>query len=230
VQALGGLELGDYRKLPYETAAKQEMMMTNDHGHRYGHFSDRVSSTSQKAYFGVCTALEYFDIIVKKNYDEYYCEENHLDSRLAMNAAVTAYHLHEWVFDQYFGRDNEKLWLTNIDNEKINNEGYRSCFLGKYRNKIEEHGCQDFGLFHDLANGAKHFRLSRSRGGHKTSSVGTGEWGRIAFEDIGGTAFGHDYILVSFETSDGRERQRAFENCLRDFIAWWTKIMEGLRS
>lgn len=60
--------------------------------------------------YSIDNPFRYWDEVVMKNFEEYYNEQNHLNSRLAINAAITAFHFHELVFGYYNGVDHSKLF------------------------------------------------------------------------------------------------------------------------
>lgn len=93
--------------------------------------------------FDINTSRDFLGI-VEANFADF--EKEPGSSRLAINCALTAYHLHEWVWNDWLKNDDETRKLLRIDKEK-------DAFL----RWIDCH-CVWFQRIQELANGAKHVR------------------------------------------------------------------------
>ena len=75
--------------------------------------------------------------LLTKLIDEYIeFEDNILSSRLAINLAMTAWHLAEWVYHEFYSIRDEEEYLKDLKKQ-----------------------CPSLKIMHDITNGSKHFKL-----------------------------------------------------------------------
>ena len=77
-----------------------------------------------------------------EDFDDYVAEPH--SARRAMHCAISAYHLREWVWKDWFHRDEALQKVLGIANEQ-------------QFNRRVNYVCPWFGIIRDLANGNKHF-------------------------------------------------------------------------
>lgn len=155
-------------------------------------------------HFDISSAKQYFELVVLPNFEDFYKRENHLSARYAINSAITAYHLIEWVYHEHI---NTKSIIYNANS--------KSDFI----KKLKENGLENIDLLHDIATVSKHLTITRPKYDYIGSSQQVGEWNKLGWDDLGGGDFGYDYFLAS--KSDGVVTQVIFETRLRDYINWW---------
>ena len=91
--------------------------------------------------FDIITCRD-FHAKLKADFDDFAKEED--STRLALNCAITAYHLHEWVWGDWLKTDYG-VWKELGIRDK-------ESFIARL-----ERECLGFNTLQDLANGAKHF-------------------------------------------------------------------------
>lgn len=86
--------------------------------------------------FEIKNSKDFLDKL-KKDFKDYLGSDN--SSRLAINCAMTSWHLTEWIYHEY-----------NF-NKKFKKDKY-------YKNHIKEL-CPSLQIMHDISNGSKHYKL-----------------------------------------------------------------------
>ena len=125
---------------------------------------------------GINSAHDFWEKIVQPDYQEFTRDQTNL--RLAAHAALSLYHIHDWVFEDYKG-----------DTARIFECKSKSQFL----DHIRQQECADFELLRGLANSHKHFRLDRGQPAVASStqvSIRPTGWGESAYGEgpYGGSA------------------------------------------
>lgn len=129
---------------------------------------------------------------LKKLADEFAdFQKNDTSSRHALNCAMTAWHLTEWVYNEFMSNKFAKV-------EDFQSDVKKKCF--------------SLQLMHDISNGTKHYKLNR----HKPEIKET-ELHRGAFSN----GFSRDFDISSLkiETNDGMIYY--FEDELEKTVAFW---------
>src|ERR1700685_962214 len=91
--------------------------------------------------FDIATSHDFYAVLVQ-DFDDFM--DNQSSSRHALHCAITAYHLHEWVWGD---------WLkTDFDTWKALGIRDKESFLAWI-----DHACPWFPVIQSLANGTKHF-------------------------------------------------------------------------
>jgi hypothetical protein len=130
--------------------------------------------------FELATFADFYAMLIE-DFDEFLAEPG--SSRRAIHCAITAYHLHEWVWGDWLKRDystQQKLGVRD---------------LNAFRTWIES-ASASFPIVQDLANGTKHFIRNK---GFETLQFGG--WGQGGY---GVGPYGAKYLLVGFgEDEDG---------------------------
>ena len=124
-----------------------------------------------------------------------------LSARHALNAIITAYHLHEWVWGECRDRaELVKKWGLKANGDAKDFEVYLSRF------------CPALDDARKIANGTKHFGLNKiDTGAHH------GRFQRSAFSD----AFDVSYLWIE---RDG-DQQRA-EDFIKELAEFWLKFFD----
>jgi hypothetical protein len=157
--------------------------------------------------FDITSPQQYFEKVVLPNTEDFLTERNHLSARHAINAAITAYHIIEWMFVFYHKLDPSKIYNAND--------------INSYKRKLKDDGLKNIDLLHDLANFSKHRQLTKPKNDYIKSSRDVGEWGSIGWEDLGGGQINYDYFLVSIEAGNNPVHEIIFENRLKEYVDWW---------
>jgi hypothetical protein len=123
---------------------------------------------------------------------------NPTSSRHAINCALTGWHLHEWIYQEY--KSSPILGhFTNIDD-------YRKSLYTK---------CHSLSSFRDLADGSKHFSLGRPTNSILNTEV------KPAGSDWGFTKKLESPTLVVRHKMGGVNFQITFDDLLYDVTFFW---------
>lgn len=158
-------------------------------------------------HFEIKTPRQYFEQIAMPSFLEFRREENRLSARHAINAVLTAHHLHEWVYHYY----------SEVDPSKI----YNARSLGKYRTSLAGDGLKEFQLIRDIAVGSKHVKLKNSHVGLGASRIGSERWETISWDDLGGVHKDHFVFSVSDKRQSPHVREVNFGMRLASYMRWW---------
>jgi hypothetical protein len=147
--------------------------------------------------FDIITCRD-FHAKLKADFEEFGKEED--SARLALNCAITAYHLHEWVWGDWLKTDYavwKKLGIRD-----------KESFIAWL-----ERECPGFDTLEDLANGAKHFVRQQDFGTQRVAGFGMGPYG------IG--PFGKSYLLIDYGEPAGDQRWKTARDLLSDVVTFW---------
>lgn len=122
--------------------------------------------------FDIRTSVDFFQKL-KEDYSEFMKDKT--SSRIALNCAMTAWHLIEWVFHEY----NTNKKLDNFQNE--------------IKNK-----CSSMQIMKDISNGTKHYLLTKSKPEIKKTSLSKGSFDNGFNRDF-------DISTLDVEYNDGTE-------------------------
>lgn len=118
-------------------------------------------------------------------------KKNRTSSRFAINCAMNAWHLIDWVYYEY---------------ETINFKDLK-LFQSYCKNN-----CSSFQIMHDITNGAKHFKLDRHKSSVSDSYLHEGE-----FDD----SFDSSFNVSSLVLKDIDGQTIYFETEIRNVIEYW---------
>jgi len=158
-------------------------------------------------HFEVTTPREYLEEVTLPNFEEFRREENHLSARHAINAVLTAFHLHEWVFSYYASLEPSKI--------------YGATTIGNYRDRLVGDGLTELPLIRDIAVGAKHLTLKENHVGLGASRRGGESWETISWDDLGGAHKDHFVFSVNNERHFPGVTEVNFEMRLASYVRWW---------
>ena len=148
---------------------------------------------------------------VVPNYDEYL---KHPDSiRHAMNVALSAFHMADWVWNTYHDLDPQKV------------AGMRGKLA--YYSQLANMGCPDFLVLKDIAEAHKHLELDRQTPYvQSVTSAGATGLGHIgAFTRMGLTVTPTAALKqLVVEQQDGTKR--AFEEVIESVMHMWEELIE----
>ncbi|HEY5063718.1 MAG TPA: hypothetical protein VIJ04_02645 [Xanthobacteraceae bacterium] len=116
--------------------------------------------------------------------------ENQESARHAMNCAITAHHMHDWVWSDYLKSDEGIRNNMGIPKDK-----------GDFSRWIDAHSVW-FAIVQEISNGSKHFGRrspveTRRVTGYGMGAYGVGPYGRSYLEvDLGEDAGEHRFMTV----------------------------------
>jgi hypothetical protein len=138
---------------------------------------------------------------LEKLYEDYDDLSNNRDSaRLAINAALTAYHLAEWVWGDWLKTDYQSWRNLGIRDE----ESFKAWLDG---------ACFYFPVMQRIANGSKHFIKKAAQGTLKSGSYGEGAYG------VGG--YGIASLQIEIENANGDMFWIEAPLLIEDVVIFW---------
>lgn len=149
--------------------------------------------------FNIQTATDFYSMLVE-DFDDFVAEPH--SARRAMHCAITAYHLHEWVWGDWLSKDKASREAMGISGRD------RELFL----RWIDRH-CVWFRIVQDLANGTKHF--ARDTGFLAVRVVGFGEGG------FGVGPYGKGYLVIDWGEAAGDQRWQPAAHLLEVVVRFW---------
>ena len=154
---------------------------------------------------GIHTCRQFLDEVAIPDYNDYVADLTNL--RAAMHAALSHFHLHEWVFEEHKDNPSSVFNCTNTE-----------TFKGYLISPI----CEDFGLIKDVANAHKHFLLTRgdpsiTGAQDVTLSPPTG-WGEGGYGE--GPWGGSPAVVIDMGSGPSRD----FFTALKNVHEMWTEL------
>lgn len=156
-----------------------------------------LSGISRNIMFDISTSNDFYAVLVQ-DFDDFM--DNQSSSRHALHCAITAYHLHEWVWGDWLGTDFN-AWKTLGIRDK-------DSFL-----KWIDGVCPWFPTIHALANGTKHFIRNQNFDSQKIQGFGQGPFG------IG--PYGQGYLLIDFGEGAAEHRYKTARDLLEVVLRFW---------
>jgi hypothetical protein len=142
------------------------------------------------------------DDLLNKLKDDFNEFKNHqLSSRIAINCAMSAWHLTDWVFEEY--------------NHKLGFEG-----KGSFRASLT---CDSLTLMHDIANGSKHLKVSNPKSGISESRLHEGDF---ALEDFCRDDFNVSRLELFMNNGDTVD----FFYEIEKTVDFWQEYLKELKS
>ena len=148
--------------------------------------------------FDINTAEDFLEKLLAEHRD---FKNDLLSARHAINACMTAYHLHEWVWGERIAKNYDLqgiLKLATLANGKPEKKHF-FLFLSKQ--------CPDLKIAEAVTNGSKHFDQRKQRTGKDNA----------AFGDKFGVVFDTPYLWIERESG---EIQTA-EDLLNNLVGFW---------
>jgi hypothetical protein len=131
--------------------------------------------------------------------------ENQDSARHAMNCAITAHHMHDWVWSDYLKSDETTRTAMGISKDK--NEFIRWIDANSVW----------FGMVQEISNGSKHFGRQSSFETHRVSGYGVGAYG------LG--PYGIPYLVVDHGEGAGEDRFRTVADLLEVVVRFWRDFL-----
>ncbi|WP_234050991.1 MULTISPECIES: hypothetical protein [unclassified Xanthobacter] len=169
---------------------------------------------SGAAMFDIRTARDFLDKL-EADFADY--QKEPASARLALNCAITAFHLHEWVWGD---------WLK---------KGHATCKALKIKEKKDflrwiDTACVWFPTIQELTNGAKHFGHPKSFDSHRASSAPFLFDNAEAALDEGNSddprpfVTGEEYLLIDFGPDAAEYRWQPASRLFNAVVRFWRQF------
>lgn len=145
--------------------------------------------------FNIKTTADFFQKL-REDYEEF-CKDK-TSSRVALNCAMTAWHLTEWSYNEF--------------NQQISSQ---FSTLASYQQGLKRQ-CSSLQIMHDLANGTKHYLLTRHQPVVKETNLHQGGFSSDFSRDF-------DISTLDIELNDGTKIY--FEDEIETSINFWRQYL-----
>lgn len=145
--------------------------------------------------FNIKTSKDFFKKL-EEDYLEFYSDKT--SSRVALNCAMTSWHLTEWIYNEY-----NSLLVSDF------------ATLATFQNNIKRQ-CPSLQIMHDIANGTKHYLLTRHRPIIRDTTLHQGGFS---------SGFSRDFNIstLDIELYDGTKIY--FEDEIKTTIIFWKQYL-----
>ena len=146
--------------------------------------------------FDIKTSKDFFNKLLA-DYDEF-CSDT-TSSRVALNCAMTAWHLTEWTYNEF--------------NQSLCNH---FATLTLYQQDLKRQ-CSSLQIMHDLANGTKHYLLTRHRPIVKETNLYEGTFDKT---------FDRTFDVSNLEIELNNGTKIYFEDEIKNVINFWKQHLQ----
>jgi hypothetical protein len=147
-----------------------------------------------------------FYVMLKQDFHEF--SENQQSSRRAIHCVIGAYHLHEWIWGDWLGKDFLTWKALGIrDKESF------LAWIGRE--------CPKFSTIQALANGSKHFIRTQQFETQKIGGYGGGPYG------FG--PYGSGYLLIDYGEEAAEQRYLTALELLEGVVRFWRDFLRQYR-
>ena len=155
----------------------------------------------------ITTPQDFLQKLIDEQHD--FQQTNCLSARHAINAAITAYHLHEWVWGSWIKRRFDLHAEWHLAPGKAEIEDFKKWIGAR---------CLAFEVAEKITNGSKHFdRRSIATGEHR------GAFQAGVFQP---SAFDVSYLWI--DRDGGKQRARGLPRRARDVLAWLLRTVRAV--
>lgn len=147
--------------------------------------------------FEIKTAKDFLEKL-KEDYAEY-CK-NGTSSRIALNCAMTAWHLTDWFYNEYYS-------VLSVEFSK----------LPIYQEEMKRK-CPPLQIMHDITNGTKHYLLKRHTPEIKSTKLHKG-----SFDHSFDRSF--DISTLDIEMNNGKKVY--FEDVIKTVVDFWEDYFQN---
>lgn len=155
--------------------------------------------------FDITNSNDFYATLVQ-DFDDFMQDQS--SARLALHCAISAYHLHEWVWGDWLKEDyatRRALEVRDIDS---------------FRARIEE-ACPWFSTIQSLAIGTKHFVRDQGFESKLIAGYGAGPYGM--------GPFGQSYLLIDFGEDAAEHRFYTAAALLEVVVRFWRDFFKKYR-
>jgi hypothetical protein len=133
--------------------------------------------------------------------------DNADSARHAMNCAITAHHVYDWVWSDYLKNDQETRQRMGIGKDKK-----------EFIRWIDDHSVW-FNMVQEISNGSKHFRHEASFEAERVTGYGMGGYG------VGD--YGQSYLVIDNGEEAGVHRFMMVPTLLEVVVRFWRDFFKN---
>jgi hypothetical protein len=177
--------------------------------------------------FDITTCTDFYSMLVQ-DFDDYMSETH--SARKAVNCAIAAYHLREWVWKDWIANDVSVQKMIGVCDRDGFNAWVNQC-------------CVWFSLVREIANGTKHFKIQSTfqmmrvmavpfAWGQKTAGWGEGAWGgpiRYVQSSMPLGLHGEGYLLLDLGEGAGEQRWLPAAHLIEVVVRFWRDFFKRFR-
>jgi len=153
--------------------------------------------------FEIENSKGFFDKLLAE-YEDF--ENEHLNPRFAINAAITSWHLSDWTYQEFFKSD-ERFQDSKENNKTISG-------LSKYQEFLKER-CPELEYMRTITNGSKHCKVNQ----RNRTGISEGDFSPYDFDR-------HDFDVPVFVIiNDLTNEELDFEQILVTTIEFWQSFL-----
>lgn len=124
-----------------------------------------------------------------------------------MNCAITAHHVHDWVWNDYLKNDEETRKRMGIEKDK-----------NDFAKWIDNHSVW-FGIVQEISNGSKHFGRRASFETRRVAGYGMGGYG------VG--SYGRPYLVIDHGEEAGVHQFMLVPDLLEVVVRFWRDFLRN---
>lgn len=152
--------------------------------------------------FDINNSRDFYQKLLE-DFDDYMGNLN--SARHALNCAIAAHHMHDWVWADFLKEDDQLRAKFGIDKK-----------LTSFIKWIEAQSIW-FGMVQSISNGSKHFTRNNAFHAQRVGGFGLGKWG----ED----SWGNTHLVVDMGGEDPAFRYMHIANLLEVVVRFWRDFM-----
>ncbi|MGE0079355.1 MAG: hypothetical protein AB7S48_15955 [Bacteroidales bacterium] len=150
--------------------------------------------------FDIKNSKDFFEKL-KLDYLDF--QKDILSSRLAINCALTAWHLTDWIYEEY----KDRLGFNNI---------------GVFRKSLN---CDSLLLMHDIANGSKHFEINRPKSNISNTNLHKGGFSRDFSFD-----FDVSCLIIKLDSDVEKYFETEIESVIEFWKSYFEEILDKFNN
>jgi hypothetical protein len=147
--------------------------------------------------FNIKISIDFFNKLLE-DYNEFLSDE--ISSRIALNCAMTAWHLTDWIYNEFNNMFHNQFPTLPLFQQDIKRQ------------------CPSLQIMHDLANGSKHYLLTRHQPIVKETNLHEGPFSREFSREF-------DTTTLEMELNDGTKIY--FEDEIEKVINFWRQYFQS---
>jgi hypothetical protein len=147
--------------------------------------------------FDIKTTSDFFKKLTE-DYNEFLADK--ISSRVALNCAMTAWHLTDWAYNEFNNQLTAQFGRLDLYQEDIKDQ------------------CPSLQIMHDLSNGTKHYLLTRHSPKVKKTTLHRGSFNND---------FNRDFDISSLDIALNNGTKIYFEDEIQKVVEFWAQYLKS---